>query len=187
MCRNERSSDRFLKQSIKIVVLILLLCACFGAIGVILSWQLRNCDVTFRNNVITIYSVFVSGFLTLFGVILSIISAKATDIDKRKFSHEPEFYLPRQYDIAKAMNYRLSSDGHSSIDIPNNRIFFQNTDKTGFIIEEVTVFGKDNNELIKETSNQFIDKRLLFFISFYCEEIVKKIFIKTNVYNLHIL
>lgn len=180
MCKRKRSTDRFLKQSTKIVVLTLLLCACFGVAGVFLSWQLRNCDDTFRNNVITIYSVFVSGFLTLFGVILSIISAKTMDMDKRKYNHEPEFYIPSKYDFAKAMNYRLISDGHPKITIPNHRIFFQNTDKTGFMIEEVTVFGQDNIVLINDDSNQFIDKGLLFFLSFYCEEDVKKIIIKTK-------
>lgn len=180
MNHRKRNTDKFLLRCYLIVAGSFLLCACFGTIGVILSWQFRYCDQTFRNNVITIYSAFVSSFLTLFGVILSILSAKAMDLNRRKHSHEPEFYLPCRYDIAKAMNYHISSDEHSKITIPNNRIFFQNTDKTGFLIEEVSVFGKDNNALIKKASNQFIDKELLFFLSFYCEEDITKISIKTK-------
>lgn len=180
MRRNKRSTDRFLKQSYKIIGLIFLLCACFSAAGVLLSWQLRNYDEIFRNNVITIYSVFVSGFIALFGVVLSILSSKAMDMDKMKYSHKPEFYIPCRYDLAKAINFRLISDGLSKITIPNKRIFLQNTDKTGFTIEEVKVFGENDNILIKDSLNQFIDKGLLFFLSFYCEEEIKKISIKTK-------
>lgn len=180
MCKNRKNKDRLLKQSKLITCLIFLLCVCFVMAGILLSWKLRNCDETFRNNVITLYSVFGSGFLTLFGVVLSILSAKTMDMNNRKYSHEPEFYIPSKYDFAKAMNYRLSCDGHPKITIPNNRIFLQNTDKTGFMIEKVSVFGKDNKPLIENDSNRFIDKELLFFLSFYCEDEIEKILIKTK-------
>lgn len=185
MSKNKKNTNELIKIFIRIVFLLLILCACFGAVGVCISWKLRNCGQSFSENVITIYASLASSFLALFGVILSILFAKVTDEEKRKYSHEPEFYISHKYDLAKAINYRLFSDGNFKSIIPNNRIFFQNSDKTDFIIEEVSIIDNDNTTSIRDVTNRFVGKGVLFFLSFYCEKSISKISIKTKSVDGH--
>ena len=160
--------------------MLLALCVCFFTVGVGISISLKKCNQTLRNNIITVYSGSVGGFLALLGVFLTIIAGKGTEMEKRKLSHIPEFFLPNKYDLAKATNYKIGSNDTQSIIIPNWMVCVQNTDKTEFFIEEVVVYSGENKSLITDSFVHYINKEALFCLSFYCEEKAHKIILKTK-------
>lgn len=178
--KDKKVTGNFEKTCKKIVLGLLGLCLCFGAIGIGLTVCLKDFDQSFKDNVVTIYAALASSFLALFGVLLTIIAGKGNEIENRKFSHTPELFMPSKYDLAKAVHYRLNSNDSSNIIIPNYKVYIQNTSKTEFVIEEISASECDDKVLIKDSSPHYVDKGLLFCISFYSEERIHKMLIKTK-------
>ena len=168
------------KAFTKIVLLLLALCACFFVAGVGLSFSLVNYDQTIRNHIITLYSASVGSFLALLGVFLTIISGKGTEAEKRMLSYIPEFFLPDRYDLAKATNYHIGPEAEAYLVIPNYKVYVQNTDKTEFIIERVIVSSGENETLLTDSVNFYINKGSLFCLSFFVKEKANIVIIETK-------
>lgn len=160
------------------IFLFLLLTVCFFAIGVVIIESTKECEDIFRQNIIVVYSAALGSFITLFGVFLTIVAGKKAEKERRKLSHIPEFFLPDNYDLAKTVYFCIGADSDNMV-IPNHRIYIQNTDKTDFIVNEVVAIAGE--QLIHvDNNNHYIDKRMLFCLSFYNKNTIDKLIIKTN-------
>lgn len=160
-----------------IIILLFILSACLIFIGIIIySLLIRKYDSEFCYAFATIYAGISGGLCTLIGVALTILTGIANKKAETINNHIPEFYMPQRYDVDETSFFRFVLEDNDSKKIPNRRYYFQNTDKTGFIIDSIKVrFSDGSFSHCSKIIKQYIDSGKPFCITFYSEKDITKI------------
>ena len=147
----------------------------FFVLGVLLYFWLDKNHQSDKNEIVVIYSAVVGGLCTLFGVILTIIFTVSDRAKDFKYSHMPQFYIPNQFDIAKANRVFVINSKLIGEEIPNCIFYFQNTDKVEFIINSVLCKGE-----LLACNPHFINKNELFCVGFVFKDAINSLVLNTE-------
>ena len=162
---NKASQDKIWRN---IILGVFGIALCLFVIGLVLYILLRQhfpCDA---GNIATIYATIAGGLCTMIGVILTISYEYGKDRRLKTENNKPEIFIPAIYDIAKADRIRLFNKDESKKDsdkMPNNNVYFQNSEKVDFRLMEVET---ENGCFC--ANSFFVEKNELICLSFYTEK-----------------
>lgn len=157
--------------TIIVAVLIAIAMLSFIFSSVLLIVSLVQASSETKGYFISIFSAIIGGICTLGGVLVTYFVDRNRLRQKMKTDTKPEIFVPGNYDFALATRIRMV-DGKGTDDfVPNYHIVLKNSDKAPFVIEKM----KADESSYLPTSVTYIEKDLLFYLSFYGEQRFKNV------------